>query len=233
RHDRQLVVLAGNGRAEHVVADDHVLLEARQRGDHVADGVSGTTRFDDLTDPGGPDHLAELHRRQVAGLVVEPGAGGGVDADIGGAQQRLSVAGFGCRRGDQLGVTRLDQPGGTAAEQDLTIRQFGHSPKLPKQRAVGTTMWEHLWMNPDDDPEARIRQLEQPLADTARASELGGNQPPGYAVPPPPPVYGYGEYGGMYPPPASASSGNRVFWIVGAMFVVGILILVGGIAAFA
>ncbi|OBF79378.1 hypothetical protein A5791_11570 [Mycobacterium sp. 852002-51163_SCH5372311] len=88
-------------------------------------------------------------------------------------------------------------------------------------------------MYPDDDPEARIRQLEQPLADTARASELGGNEPPGYAVPPPPPVYGYGEYGGMYPPPASASSGSRVFWIVGAMFVVGILILVGGIVAFA
>ncbi|OBA82156.1 hypothetical protein A9W99_11895 [Mycobacterium sp. 1164966.3] len=79
-------------------------------------------------------------------------------------------------------------------------------------------------MYPDDDPEARIRQLEQPLADAARASELGGTQPP--------PSPGYG-YGGIYPPPASSSSGSRVFWIVAAMFVVGILILVGGIAAFA
>jgi Protein of unknown function (DUF3060) len=87
-------------------------------------------------------------------------------------------------------------------------------------------------MNPDDDPEARIRQLEQPLADAARASELGGTQPPGYADPAPPPTPGYGGYGGMYPAPTS-SSGNRVFWIVSAMFVVGILVLVGGIAAFA
>ena len=31
-------------------------------------------------------------------------------------------------------------------------------------------------MNPEDDPEARIRALEQPLADTARASELGAAQ---------------------------------------------------------
>jgi hypothetical protein len=84
-------------------------------------------------------------------------------------------------------------------------------------------------MNPDDDPEARIRQLEQPLVDTARASELGGTQPPGYADTPPP-AYGYG---GMYPPPVSPSTGNRVVWIVVAMFVVGVLILVGGIAAFA
>ncbi|EUA03039.1 putative conserved membrane protein [Mycobacterium kansasii 824] len=64
-------------------------------------------------------------------------------------------------------------------------------------------------MNPEDDPEARIRQLEQPLADAARASELGSPQPPGGSayqgypppgpVPPPPPMpppYGstYGSY---------------------------------------
>jgi len=85
-------------------------------------------------------------------------------------------------------------------------------------------------MNPDDDPEARIRQLEQPLADSARASELGATQPPGYADIPPPPAYGYG---GIYPAPTSPSSGSRVFWIVAAMFVIGVLILVGGIVAFA
>ncbi len=31
-------------------------------------------------------------------------------------------------------------------------------------------------MNPQDDPEARIRALEQPLSDMARASELGTDQ---------------------------------------------------------
>ena len=69
-------------------------------------------------------------------------------------------------------------------------------------------MWDHLRVDPQDDPEARIRALEQPLADTARATELGTSgpysgggayQPP--PVPPmPPPVTGPG-YGGQYTPP--------------------------------
>ena len=52
-------------------------------------------------------------------------------------------------------------------------------------------------MEPQDEPEARIRALEQPLADTARATELGTTPytsgsdaytPPGYGAPwsPPP-----------------------------------------------
>lgn len=83
-------------------------------------------------------------------------------------------------------------------------------------------------MNPEDDPEARIRQLEQPLADTARASELGGTQPPrGYPYPPSP--YGYtAPFAGATP---KSSTGMRVFWIMAAFFVVGVLTLVGGIAA--
>jgi hypothetical protein len=48
-------------------------------------------------------------------------------------------------------------------------------------------------MNPQDDPEARIRQLEQPLADVAQSSELGVGQPSSGVnptTPLPPPVYG-------------------------------------------
>ena len=107
-------------------------------------------------------------------------------------------------------------------------------------------------MEPQDDPEDRIRELERPLADTAHASELGseigseiGSAPSsGYAYPPPPPPgpvpppltpspYSYG-YGG--PPPGMApqsSSGNRVWWILAALFVVGVLAVVGIIAAYA
>ncbi|ORB85158.1 hypothetical protein B1987_16715 [Mycobacterium kansasii] len=113
-------------------------------------------------------------------------------------------------------------------------------------------------MNPEDDPEARIRQLEQPLAETARVSELGSSQPPdgsayqGYPppgpVPPPPPMpppygspydstYGsYGSYGYQSPFPGAtprSSSGNRLFWILAAVFVVVILAVVGGIVAYA
>jgi hypothetical protein len=58
-----------------------------------------------------------------------------------------------------------------------------------------------------DDPEARIRALEQPLANAARATELGTTPPSGdgaYLPPPlppmPPPVTGPG-YGAQYTPP--------------------------------
>ena len=34
-------------------------------------------------------------------------------------------------------------------------------------------------MKPEDDPEARIRELERPLAETARASEIGKYPAPG------------------------------------------------------
>ncbi len=102
-------------------------------------------------------------------------------------------------------------------------------------------------MKPEDDPEARIRELEQPLADQARASEAGSDlgsaggynypPPPPGPVPPPmpstmtPPGYGYGSpYPGATP---RSSSGMRWFWILAAVGVLGVLVLVGGIAAYA
>ena len=112
-------------------------------------------------------------------------------------------------------------------------------------------------MNPEDDPEARIRELEQPLSDQARASELGQSGGYSYPLPPPgpvpspvslsknqapppmpgnltPPPYGYNSYNSPYPggTPRS-SSGIRWFWILAAAGVVGVLVLVGGIAAYA
>ncbi|HTQ18946.1 DUF3060 domain-containing protein [Mycobacterium sp.] len=91
-------------------------------------------------------------------------------------------------------------------------------------------------MKPDDDPEDRIRQLEQPLADYARASELGGTQPPGYAYTPPPPPPPYGSYPQGLPYSGAAprsSSGSRVIWVVAAFVVIGVLVLIGGIFAVA
>ncbi|WNG93747.1 DUF3060 domain-containing protein [Mycobacterium sp. ITM-2016-00318] len=46
-------------------------------------------------------------------------------------------------------------------------------------------------MNPEDDPEARIRALEQPLSDQARSSELGGGQAGGDTAYLPPPTSAY------------------------------------------
>jgi hypothetical protein len=101
-------------------------------------------------------------------------------------------------------------------------------------------------MNPQDDPEERIRELERPLADTARASESGQAQPPGaypyspgsyspggYSPPPPPPQSPWTYGGPLSGPPPRSPSGNRTWWILGTVIVVGFLALAGGIAAFA
>jgi hypothetical protein len=96
-------------------------------------------------------------------------------------------------------------------------------------------------MNSPEDPEERIRELERPLADTARASEMGGtpppggfSYPPGPAGPPPPLPPNTWSYGGpLSGPPPRSPSGNRAWWIAGAVVVVAFLAIAGGIAAYA
>jgi Protein of unknown function (DUF3060) len=90
-------------------------------------------------------------------------------------------------------------------------------------------------MKSEDDPEARIRELEQPLAETARASEAGANPPPGKwaaptgpAFPPPPQPL---PYGGSFPSTSSGlSSRNRVWWILAAFFIIGTVAIPLGLA---
>jgi DUF3060 family protein len=90
-------------------------------------------------------------------------------------------------------------------------------------------------VEPHDDPEARIRDLERPLADTARASEVGSTQTPGgYTYPPgspvPPPPFRYeGQFPGI---PRRSPSGNRVWWVFAAFLIVGVIALAGGVAAY-
>lgn len=96
-------------------------------------------------------------------------------------------------------------------------------------------MWEHQPVEPQDDPEARIRDLERPLAETARASEVGGSQKPGsYSYPPSPPVQPPPlSYGGPSPwTPQRSRSGNRGWWVLAAFLVIGVVALAGGIAAY-
>ncbi|MGA5542560.1 DUF3060 domain-containing protein [Mycobacterium sp. NPDC051198] len=98
-------------------------------------------------------------------------------------------------------------------------------------------------MDPKDDPEARIRELERPLTDAAQASELGigkaagpsgppPTQPWTNAFPPPPPGPpapwpGYEPY--PAPPPPRRTSGATPFFILfGALTVI---LVAGGIAA--
>ena len=98
-------------------------------------------------------------------------------------------------------------------------------------------------MNPqDDDPEARIRALEQPLADRARATELGttpytssGNA---YLPPPLPPMppqargpYTPPGYNAPWaPPPRKTSAG--IPWVVLGIGAVVFMVVAGGVGWF-
>lgn len=94
-------------------------------------------------------------------------------------------------------------------------------------------------MAANEDPEDRIRELERPLAEAARASEQGSaqpagqNYPPGPASAPPPPPTPWTSGGPTFGPPQQRPSGNRAWWIVGTLVAIGVLALAGGIAAFA
>jgi Protein of unknown function (DUF3060) len=113
-------------------------------------------------------------------------------------------------------------------------------------------------MKSEDDPEARIRELEQPLSDAARASEAAANQSPGKWAPPsgPPPTRPYvppsvppsgppvpslsaPPFSPLPPLPYSDSfsgpprrSQGRGIWIAIAVFVMGMIALPIGIFLF-
>jgi hypothetical protein len=101
-------------------------------------------------------------------------------------------------------------------------------------------------MKSEDDPEARIRELEQPLADAARTSEGAANPPPGKWVPasgPPAPPSGpppsAPPFSPLPPLPYNDSfsgaprrSQGRILWIAIAVFVIGMIALPIGIFFF-
>jgi hypothetical protein len=96
-------------------------------------------------------------------------------------------------------------------------------------------------MKSEDDPEARIRALEQPLADAARASEISANPSPGKWAPPsgppmpPPPSMPYDgafQYPPQYPPPPRPPGQGRTVWILLSLFVIGVIALPIGIFLF-
>jgi hypothetical protein len=84
-------------------------------------------------------------------------------------------------------------------------------------------------MKSEDDPEARVRELEEPLAETARASEAAANRPPSKWAPPsgqpvqPSPSLPYG--GSPASPPTGAGPQSLIRWIMVAAFVVGMIAL--------
>ena len=92
-------------------------------------------------------------------------------------------------------------------------------------------MWDHRRVDPQDDPEARIRELERSLNEQARTSEVGAGQPGGYVAPPTPPPVNYGAPLTPIPgTPLRTTAGFRGWWIVVAI-AVGVVPLVAGIVA--
>jgi hypothetical protein len=93
-------------------------------------------------------------------------------------------------------------------------------------------------MNPEDDPEARIRELERPLGDAAKATELGAGQfgtgyPPPTAPIPPQGWYGSGGYQPPFPaPPAPQPSGGSRVWLIVAAVAVVLIAAVAGIVVY-
>lgn len=90
-------------------------------------------------------------------------------------------------------------------------------------------------MQPQDDPEARIRDLERPLADVARTSELGTSEYPsgadyntGAYMPPPVQTYGASPYMGTPPKP---KSGFSAWWLFAGIAVV-LIFIAGGVVIF-
>jgi hypothetical protein len=94
-------------------------------------------------------------------------------------------------------------------------------------------------MQPQDDPEARIRDLERPLADVARTSELGTTEYPsaaGYSsdyntgayMPPPVQTYGAPPYMGM---PQKPKSGFSAWWVFAGIAVV-LIFIAGAVVIF-
>ena len=84
-------------------------------------------------------------------------------------------------------------------------------------------------MDPQDDPEARIRELERPLADQARTSELGTPQPAGYSYPPTlPPV----SYGTPFPTSPRKTPKFHGWLMVLAVFILGGAALAAGVAVY-
>ena len=93
-------------------------------------------------------------------------------------------------------------------------------------------MWEHLRMNPQDDPEARIRELERPLAESARASELGMQQSGRGSAHLRPPVPSHGAPYRNAPflgAPQQTESGSRVSRLVVAGIAVVFLLVAAGV----
>jgi hypothetical protein len=122
------------GRVQ-VVSHDVEVLPPGERRDDVADLVGRAATLYDAADPAAPHDLADLDGRQVALAPVEPGAHGGVDAQVHGAHQRLALGQLGHGRLDELEIGVVHEPDRSVDEPYLPIDVtplVAHGPTLDR-----------------------------------------------------------------------------------------------------
>jgi hypothetical protein len=135
---------------------------------------------------------------------------------------------------------RVIAPEGSTSSPNVAIAPSGHQsdlrhthpdPKTAQWALCRGPLWEHQRMKSDDDPEARIRELERPLADQASRSEQFAPPPGDYGYQPPPvgnlnsppamPPQFHGSTVPYFSPARKASS--FPWWII-----VGLIVVAGG-----
>jgi hypothetical protein len=101
-----------------------------------------------------------------------------------------------------------------------TFAAFCHAP-----------VWDDRPVDPQEDPEARIRELERSLNEQARTSEAGTGQPGGYVAPPTPPPVNFNVGSTPIPgTPLRTTGGFHAWWFVLAI-AVGVVPVIVGIVA--
>ena len=147
--------------------------------------------------------------------------------------------------GELVWVLAVDDDRPKLADHGLGVAVSAAAQTIPST----LRLWDHLRMNREDDPEARIRELERPLNDQAHTSELGrehsgsntaylpppvpGYTQPDYSTPVygSPPPYGTQQYGAGYSAPPRNVSGG-IPWLVFGMIAVVVLAIAGGVILF-
>ncbi len=129
RQQRRQVGVELERRRHAVVADDPVLLPARQPVGRLADRELLALRRDDHPDRGAAHRLADLDRREVALAPVEPRAHGRVDAHVLHLEQRLAVGDLGDRCLDELEVVVAHEALGPLLQDRSLPVDLPHGPE--------------------------------------------------------------------------------------------------------
>jgi hypothetical protein len=115
-----------------------VLLPAEHAGDEIAGLVVGMVRLDHLADAHAAHHVAERHRRDVAGAVLHPAPHRRLEGQVEVPHQHLPVPGR-CHRGHGAKSDGFTIPLGRAASSHWRFTSFG----MGHRRVAGRPGQDH------------------------------------------------------------------------------------------